>query len=110
MDALMKRRLVVLAGTFAACTASAQLPKLDDIMKGVEKLPKAPTAGSNIGASDDKTNAAGIKEALATGTERAVASVAQGRLLWQRSGEDPDAVEHPEGRRRGTHGGLPEAG
>jgi len=77
MEALMKRRLVVLAGTFAACTTSAQLPKLDDIMKGVEKLPKASTAGSNIGASDDKTNAAGIKEALATGTERAVASLSR---------------------------------
>ena len=66
----MKRRLVILAGTFAACTVSAQMPKLDDIMKGVGTLPKVPAAGS--GASDDKTNAAGIKEALAVSTERAV--------------------------------------
>jgi len=77
MGALMKRRLVILVGTFAACTVSAQMPKLDDIMKGVEKLPKAPTAGSNVGASDDKTNSAGIKEALATGTERAVMSLSR---------------------------------
>jgi hypothetical protein len=73
----MKRRLVILAGTLAACTASAQMPKLDDIMKGVEKLPKVPDGGSTIGASDDKTNAAGIKEALAVGTERAVTSLSR---------------------------------
>jgi len=73
----MKRRLVIVVGTFAACTLSAQMPKFDDIMKGVEKLPKAPSAGSSIGAADDKTNAAGIKEALATGTERAVTSLSR---------------------------------
>jgi hypothetical protein len=77
MEALMKRRLAILAGTFAACKVSAQMPKLDDIMKGVEKLPKAPAAGPNIGTSDDKTNTAGIKEALAIGTERAVTSLSR---------------------------------
>jgi hypothetical protein len=52
--------------------ASAQLPKLDDLMKGAGNLPKAPAAGSSVGAGDEKTNAAGIKEALAVGTEKAV--------------------------------------
>ena len=69
----MKRRLVILAGTLAACTVSAQMPKLDDIMKGVGSLPKVPATGP--GTSDEKTNAAGIKEALAVGTERAVKSL-----------------------------------
>ena len=43
----MKRRLVMLAGTIVACTASAQMPKLDDVMKGLGKLPKAPSGGSD---------------------------------------------------------------
>jgi hypothetical protein len=59
-------------GLLVACVASAQLPKLDDLMKGAGNLPKAPAAGSSVGAGDEKTNAAGIKEALAVGTERAV--------------------------------------
>ena len=71
----MKRRLVILAGTLAACTASAQMPNLDDIMKGVGSLPKVPAIGP--GTSDEKTNAAGIKEALAVGTERAVSSLSR---------------------------------
>ncbi|MBK6864853.1 MAG: DUF4197 domain-containing protein [Ideonella sp.] len=50
----------------------AQMPKLDDIMKGAGALPK--TAGS-AGTSDIKTDTAGIKEALAVGTERAVKSL-----------------------------------
>jgi hypothetical protein len=57
--------------------AAAQVPKLDDVMKGVGKLPKAPAAGSQTGAPDEKTNAAGIKEALAVGTERAVQSLSR---------------------------------
>jgi Protein of unknown function (DUF4197) len=68
----MKRRLVVLFGASLAAVASAQMPKIDDIMKGVEKLPKSAPAGSTSGAPDEKTNVAGIKEALAVGTERAV--------------------------------------
>jgi Protein of unknown function (DUF4197) len=71
----MRRRSAILAGAWVACTASAQMPKLDDIVKGVGKLPKTPQAGSAGGASDEKTNAAGIKEALAVGTERAVQSL-----------------------------------
>ena len=69
----MKRRMMILAGTLVAGAASAQMPKLDDIMKGLGKLPSAPSGGS--GAADEKTSAAGIKEALAIGTEKAVASL-----------------------------------
>jgi Protein of unknown function (DUF4197) len=73
----MKRRLVMLAGTIVACTASAQMPKLDDIVKGLGNLPKAPSGGSDSGAPDEKSSAAGIKEALAIGTEKAVASLSR---------------------------------
>jgi hypothetical protein len=68
----VKRSLTMVLGLLVACVASAQLPKLDDLMKGAGNLPKAPAAGSSVGAGDEKTNAAGIKEALAVGTERAV--------------------------------------
>ena len=71
----MKRRLMILAGALAAGAASAQMPKLDDIMKGLAKLPSAPSGGS--GAADEKSSAAGIKEALAIGTEKAVASLSR---------------------------------
>lgn len=73
----MKRGLALVLGALIACVASAQMPKLDDIMKGVGSLPKAPAAGSSVGTGDEKTNAAGIKEALAVGTERAVNSLSQ---------------------------------
>jgi len=74
----MKRRCVFFAGMWAAGLASAQMPKLDDLMKEAQKLPKpAPSGASPAGAGDDKTNAAGIKEALAVGTERAVASLSR---------------------------------
>jgi hypothetical protein len=75
----MKRRLVLAMGTLVACGAAAQMPKLDDIMKGVGSLPQAPAAGPSAGAGsgDEKTNAAGIKEALAVGTENAVRSLSQ---------------------------------
>jgi len=73
----MKRRLVILYGASLATVASAQMPKLDDIMKGVEKLPKSAATASTVGAPDAKTNVAGIKEALAVGTERAVQTLSQ---------------------------------
>lgn len=66
----MKRALAMALGILVACVASAQLPRLDDLLKGAGNLPKAPAA--SVGAGDEKTNAAGIKEALAVGTERAV--------------------------------------
>ncbi len=37
-----------------------------------EPCPRTPVTGTAVGAPDEKTNAAGIKEALAVGTERAV--------------------------------------
>jgi Protein of unknown function (DUF4197) len=73
----MKRGWALVLGALFACVAAAQLPKLDDILKGAGSLPKAPTVGSSVGAGDEKTNAAGIKEALAVGTERAVNSLSQ---------------------------------
>lgn len=74
----MKNRALALAlGVLVACTASAQLPKLDDLMKGIGTPPKTPGSGSSIGSPSEKTSAAGIKEALAVGTERAVKSLSQ---------------------------------
>jgi hypothetical protein len=73
----MKRRLLVLFGTSICAMASAQMPKIDDIVKGVEKLPKSSPAGSTVGAADEETNVAGIKEALAVGTEKAVQSLSR---------------------------------
>jgi len=69
----MKRRSLLSVGALVAGPAAAQMPKLDDLLKEAGKLSKAPTAGA--GAGDDKTNVAGIKEALAVGTQRAVASL-----------------------------------
>ena len=57
--------------------ARAQLPKVDDLMKGLGTLPKGSPGGSSVGVADEKTNAAGIKEALAVGTERAVKDLSQ---------------------------------
>jgi len=68
----MDRRTAILLAGSVPTAAVAQVPKLDDLMKEVGKLTAPKT-----GASDDKTNAAGIKEALAVGTERAVASLAR---------------------------------
>ena len=74
----MKRRTAILSAAWAAwaaSSASAQMPKLDDVMKGLGKLPSAGTQGA--GATDDATASAGIKEALAVGTERAVKSLSR---------------------------------
>lgn len=74
----MKRRSILLAaGTAWAGTAFAQLPNLGDVIKGIDRLPKAPDTGGTAGAADDRTNVAGIREALAVGTERAVKSLAR---------------------------------
>ena len=73
----MNRRMAILVGGWVAGTASAQTRTLDDLMKEFGKLPKPPTDATKTGASDDKTNAAGIKEALAVGTERAVTSLSR---------------------------------
>ncbi len=68
----VKRGSIAVLGLFVTFGVSAQLPKLDDLMKGTGSLPKIPAAGSSVGAGDEKTDAAGIKEALAKGTEKAV--------------------------------------
>ena len=74
---MMNRAWALALGALVACTASAQLPKLDDLMKGIGTPPRTPGSGSSIGAPSEKTNAAGIKEALAVGTERAVKSLSK---------------------------------
>lgn len=71
----MKRRLLIVCGSLLAPLARAQLPKAEDLTKGLGKLPQLPGAQTSTGAGNDKTDAAGIKEALAVGTERAVASL-----------------------------------
>ncbi len=74
----MKRRLACLCGLVGAAAASAQLPKLDDLVKEAEKkIAPRPSQGGTTGAADDKTNLAGIKEALAVGTEKAVKSLSK---------------------------------
>ena len=71
----MNRIFTMLAGLVFATGTWAQLPGLGDVMKGVGSLTATPVAQSQAGASDDTTNAAGIKEALAVGTENAVKSL-----------------------------------
>ena len=43
--------MAILFGAFGACTASAQMPKLDDLMKEAGKLTKPPTDGTKAGTS-----------------------------------------------------------
>lgn len=66
----MKRLLALAAGLCLALPVAAQMPKLDDLLKGAAGL-KGPAAG----AVDERTGASGIKEALAVGTENAVKSL-----------------------------------
>lgn len=60
---------LLIAGVTVATSASAQLPGLGDLLKSAGSLPKSSAPGSAV---DDKTAGAGIKEALAKGTEEAV--------------------------------------
>ncbi len=71
----MKRRLFILASAQASAAALAQIPDLDKLMKSAPKLPAA--TGGTTGSSDAKTDIAGIKEALAIGTEKAVNSLSK---------------------------------
>lgn len=76
----MNRRttLTALAGLLACGAARAQLPRLDDLLKkGGGMLPGIVSGGATVGAGDEGTNIAGIKEALAVGTERAVSSLSR---------------------------------
>ena len=70
----MKRLLACIATLFLATSTLAQVPKMDDLLKGAGALGKVPGAASGV---DDKTGAAGIKEALAVGTENAVKSLSK---------------------------------
>ena len=70
---MQRRSLFMLAACALTGPALAQVPTLDDLMKGAGALPKTP--GVTAGSSNLKTDAAGIKEALAIGTERAVKSL-----------------------------------
>jgi len=69
---IVDRRMAILFAAFVAGKASAQLPKLDDLMKQMGNASPKTTGGA-----DDKTNVAGLKEALAVGTERAVSSLSK---------------------------------
>ena len=71
----MKRRMFILASMQASGIALAQMPDLDKLIKSVPKTPGA--AGAAAGSSDVKTDVAGIKEALAIGTEKAVNSLSK---------------------------------
>ena len=73
----MKRLLATMIGTLVTLGAWAQMPGLGDVMKGVQSLNRVPGAPAQVGASDDATNAAGIREALAVGTENAVKSLSR---------------------------------
>lgn len=60
----------------AAHGAAAQLPNLNDVVKG-SGLPRVPGVNVPSGGHDDATSASGIREALAVGTERAVTDLAR---------------------------------
>lgn len=69
----MHRRSFIVGGSFLTCAAWAQMPSLDDLVKGAGALSKTP--GAPVGSSNLATDTAGIKEALAIGTEKAVKSL-----------------------------------
>ena len=71
----MRRRCMLVSGLLLAPLARAQLPKPQDLSKELGRLSPVPGTKPAAGAGNDKTDAAGIKEALAVGTERAVASL-----------------------------------
>ena len=73
----MKRLIVLSAGLLLAGAAAAQLPSLGDVLKRVESLPKPSTSAATVGTGDLQTDSAGIREALAVGTERAVQSLSK---------------------------------
>jgi hypothetical protein len=73
----MKRLIVLSVGILLAGAAAAQLPKLDDVLKRVESLPKPSASGATVGTGDLQTDGAGIREALAVGSERAVQSLSK---------------------------------
>ena len=74
----MKRILAAIGTALLACGASAQMPGgLGEVMKGVESITRERGAAPRAGAADEATNASGIREALAVGTENAVKSLSR---------------------------------
>jgi len=73
----MKRAVAIILGVLITGSALAQLPRFEDIMKDLGTSAKPAAVGSSAGASDEKTNASGIKEALAVGTQNAVKNLSQ---------------------------------
>lgn len=74
---MTRRAFVLISGVLLCRAGAAQIPGLEEILKGVENLPKPATGRSGMGNADVTTAAAGIREALAIGTERAVKSLSQ---------------------------------
>lgn len=68
----MRRLIAGLLAITLSCSAWAQLPNLDGLLKGLGNLSKPSVQTSGGGLQDEATTGAGIKEALAVGTERAV--------------------------------------
>ncbi len=75
----MNRRttLGALVGVLACSSAQAQLPRLKDPIEKGSPLPGQSSSTSAARAADERSTIAGLKEALAVGTERAVSSLSR---------------------------------
>lgn len=73
----MKRASLFLCFTLTTCLASAQPPDLEKALKGLGNLRQTSPAESKQTGLDETTQARGIKEALAVGTENAVKSLSR---------------------------------
>lgn len=77
----MKRRMFFLSAMPASAVALAQMPSLDKLLKSVPSVPgvqgTGDKPGTSAGSGNTQTDAAGIKEALAKGTESAVNSLSK---------------------------------
>ena len=71
----MKRILILAVALFLSLLPPCRAGLLDDLSRGV--LSPSPLSGQQQETPDDSTVIKGLKEALATGTERAVAQVAR---------------------------------
>ena len=70
------RRVIVGALASLPALAWAQLPKLDELLKRAPAALPGGSGAQQAGTGEAGTDIAGIKEALAKGTERAIASLA----------------------------------
>lgn len=75
----MNRRttLGALIGVLACSSAQAQLPRLKDLIEKGSPLPGESPGTSAARAADERSTIAGLKEALAVGTERAVSGLSR---------------------------------